>query len=162
LALDVAGLRRGVHLIRDGLRGAGPLGRGDGLDVLPPRVVRDAEVAHLARLHAVVERGPRLFEGRLAVPLVQLVEGDVCGAEAAQADSGALDEVVAAGAGVVRTDAYAHAHLGGGDPVVAGVAARVADGLPREAGGVDVGRVDDVDARVLGEAELALHAVDLE
>jgi hypothetical protein len=85
LALDAALQQRVLHLRRHEPRGPGSrrLHR-RGLGGLPPGVVADADVAHLAGGHRGVERRERLVERGCGVPGVQLPEVDVVDAEATQ------------------------------------------------------------------------------
>ena len=81
----------------------------------------------------------------------------------ASAFSWGADDVVPGEPCVVRTIAHGHPCLGRHEPVTPGGSERLAQDLLREAGRVDVGGVDHVDAGVLGHRELlssALH-VDL-
>ena len=64
-------------------------------------------------------------------------------------------------AGVVGAVAHRHPRLGGHQHVVAAARQRLAEDLLRGAVGVDVGRVDHVDAGVEAHVDLAARAVDV-
>src|SRR5699024_5284932 len=63
---------------------------------------RDADVERLALPHDVGERLERLFERRLVVEAVSLVQVNVIGAEAAERAVDRFEDVLAAQPGVVR------------------------------------------------------------
>ena len=79
----------------------------------------------------------------------------------AQARLAACDEVVAREAGVVGPVPHRQARLGGEQHAVAPAAQRLADDLLRHAVGVDVGGVDQVDAGVEAQVDLARGAGDV-
>ena len=109
----------------------------------------------------MVERVERLLQRRRAVPLVHLVEVDVVRAHAAQARLAGADDVVAREPGVVGAVAHRHARLGGEQHAVAAAAQGAPDDLLGEAAGVDVGGVDQVDARLEAHVDLAGRAFDV-
>ena len=109
----------------------------------------------------MLEGAERLLERRLPIPLVELVEVDVIGAEPPQAGLAGPDEVMAGEARVVRPVAHRKARLGGEDDVVTAGPKRLTDDLLRLAHRVDVGRVDHVDPGLESQVDLApglLHA----
>ena len=77
LVLGVARLQREVDLLRGERLVAMALRDARGLHQVPPREVRAADVAHLARAHECIERRERLLERGLPVPAVHQVEIDV-------------------------------------------------------------------------------------
>ena len=102
------------------------------------------------RAHAVVERPQRLFERRDGVEAVDLVEVDMIEAEPLQAGGDLIHDMAAREADSVRPRPHPAAHLGGDDHVLA-LDAEVAQGLADLnlglAFGIDVGGVDEIDAR---------------
>ena len=84
LLLDGALEQRVLDLQPDERRPAAEARDHVGLGDLPRRRVRNAEVAHLARAHEVLERRHRLLDRRVHVPVVQPVEVDVVGLQAPQ------------------------------------------------------------------------------
>ena len=118
LGLDGA-VEPGVLVLRRDEPGE-PAGPGDpvGVDHLPADQVGRAEVADLALLHQLVERGQRLLDRGVRVGRVQLVEVDPVGAEPAQAVLHGDPDVAAGAAGApVRTVGALHvgAELGRDD-----------------------------------------------
>ena len=90
-----------------------------------PRVHgRRSDVASLARLHDIVQGFHGLFDGRVVVPAMDLVEIDVVGAEAAQAVVDLTQDVLARKALTVRTGAHATAHFGRDDDFITGASSR--------------------------------------
>jgi hypothetical protein len=85
---------------------------------------------------------------------VHLEEVDVVGAEPAQAGLGAADDVVPGQSRVVLPVAHRHPHLGGDQPVATVAAECLTEDLLGQPRGVDVGRVDQVDAELLGDRDL--------
>ena len=84
---------------------------------------------------------------------MDLVEIDVFEAHALQAAGDLVHDVAARQADRVRSGADATAHLGGDDDVFARdieIAQRLADNPLRLAIGIDVGRVDEIDAGLQG------------
>jgi hypothetical protein len=124
---------------------------------LPRRRIRDADVADLARANEVVERGHRLFDGRVDVPVVQPVEVDVVGLQAPQRALGGIHDRLATGAAPVRiAGVQVAAELGRDDQTVAARAVAsdvVADDLLGVAARIKVRGVDEVSA----ELQVAVH-----
>ena len=110
----------------------------------------------------MLERAERLLERRLAVPLVDLVEVDVVGAQPAQARLARLDQVMTRQPRVVRAAAHRKPRLGRDQHTVAASLQRLADDLLRRARRVDVGRVDHVDAGVERHVDLPLGAGEVD
>ena len=108
-----------------------------------------ADVADLALVDQVGERAEGLVEVGVRLGAVHLVEVDPVGAEPAQAVLDLADDPTAAVAPLVGVVAEAAVELGGQHDVVAPAAGEgLADDGLRLARGVDVGGVDEVDARV--------------
>ena len=123
----------------------------------PAGEVAGADVEDVALELEPLERAPELFGGDVAVDVVDLVEVDAVGLQAAQrlgyvhADLVVGDAALLVGAGLV----HAAVDLGGEHDLVAAVTALgkpAADDLFRVAGGiaVDVGGVPEVDAHFEG------------
>ena len=120
LLLDGALEQRVLDLQADERRPAAEPRDDVGLGDLPRRRVGDAEVADLARAHEIVERGHRLLDRRVRVPVVQPVEIDVVGLQAAQRLLAGGDDRLAARAAAVRIARIeVAAELGGDDEAVA-------------------------------------------
>jgi hypothetical protein len=96
-----------------------------------------------------------LLPGGVGVELVDVVEVDVVGLQPAQAGLDGAPHVDAGQAALVASVTGRVGDLGGQHPALAGVFERAADHLLGLAVGVDVGRVDEVDAgleRVIDDA----------
>ena len=155
LVLGLAGLQRVVDLLGDEALELVALRDPERLHDVPGRVVRAADVADLALADEGVQRLEGLLERGHAVPAVELVEVDVLHVETAQAVLDALDDVLARRAGVVGPVAHREAALGREEQVVAVVLRRLADDLLGHARRVHVGGVDEVDAVVDAQVDLA-------
>ena len=128
---------------------------------VPRRPVRDADIAHEALAHDRIEGVERLLDRRDAIEAVDLVEVDVFELQALQARLHLREDVDARRAAAVRTLRHAAEHLRRDDDVIPRDA-EIAESLPgdrlREAGGIDVRGVDEVDAGIESRAQ---QAVDL-
>ena len=102
------------------------------------------------RRHAIVERAQGLLDRRHRIEAVDLIEIDMIEAEPLQAAGDLIHDVAARKADGVRARPHPAAHLGGDDDVLA-LDAEVAQGLAELnlglALGIDVGGVDEIDAR---------------
>ena len=159
LAFQVAPGHRVVGLQRFEARQAQPLGDAQRLDDLPGRPVGDADVAHVALAHQLVERAHGLLDRRGRVEAVDLVQVDVLELQPLQAGLDAVEDVAARRAARVRPRAGVAEDLGGDDHAVARhlqVLQRLAGDLLRHAARVHVGGVDEVDAGVDRLADQAL------
>ena len=126
------------------------LGNAESLHDLPGGIVRAADRAHEAAAHAIIERPQRLFERRDGVEAMDLVEIDMIEAKSFQAGADLIHDVSAREANGVRPRPHPCAHLGRDDDVLAldaKVAQSLADLNLRLAFGIDVGRIDEIDAR---------------
>ena len=139
-----------VVLHRDESRPAVAIGEVERLGELPGVHAARADVASLAGLHHVVERGERFFDRRFVIPAMDLVEVDVVGAEAAEAVVDFGEDRFAREAGAVRVGPHAAVDLGGEhDRIARGhFLEQLADDFFAGAIGVDVGGVEEVDAGV--------------
>jgi hypothetical protein len=99
-----------------------------------------------------VERLQGLLDRRPGVPPMDLVEVDVVGAESAERGVDLAQDRLARQPGAVGSPAHPAVHLGGQDDLLAGreVGQRPAHDLLAGAVGVDVGRIEEVDARLDG------------
>ncbi len=124
-----------------------PLGRVLHLGELPGVHRTRPDVAHLARLHQVVQGLHGLLDRGVRVVAVDLVEVDVVGAEAAEAVVDLGHDRLAGQAVRVGSRPHPPVHLGREhDLVTPGeVGERPADDLLAGAVGVDVGGVEEVD-----------------
>ena len=150
VALDVAAGQRVVGLRALEPLETAPLRHAERLHQLPRFEVRAADVAHLAGADQVGQGAQRLVDGRLGVGAVNLVEVDAVGAEPFQARLARVDDVQPGKADLVGAGPHAAAHLGRDHHVAAAAGQRAAEDLLRIAGGVDVGRVEEVDAGIEG------------
>ena len=118
-----------------------------------PRVHRRRpDVADLAGLDHVVQRLHRLLDRRPGIEAVDLVEVDVVHTEPAQARIDLGHDRLARQADGVAATAHRPVHLGRQDDLVTvgEISERSADDLLARADGVDVRRVEEVDAGVEG------------
>ena len=83
-------LRLRAHELREVLSGSSPRRVGD----LPRRKVGVADVEHLAVAHQVIECSQRLFDWRVGVRAVELVEVDIVGLEPFEAALHALQDAL--------------------------------------------------------------------
>ncbi len=112
-------------------------------------VGRGADVADLALVHEVGQRAEGLLDVGGRAGAVHLVQVDVVGAETAQRVLDRAEDPATGPAADVRVvGVHRHEELGREDHLVASPLQRLADDLLRDAGGVHVGGVDEVDARV--------------
>ena len=117
----------------------------------PRRPAGDTDVADVTLPHEVIKRAHRLLDRRQIVLAVDLVEVDIVGAEPLQALLYRIHDMAARRAAIVRTGAGCAGALGGQHDIGAlapGVLHRLAGDLLGEALRVDVGGVDEVDARI--------------
>ena len=133
---------------------AAPLGDPLRLHDRARREGRGADVAHLARLHQVAQGGKGVVDVRVLFGTVDLVEVDPVGAQPAQAVLDLLDDPAARVAELVGIVAHLAVDLGGQDRVVTPAPGEgLAHDLLGLAARVDVGGVDEVDARVEGPVD---------
>src|SRR5918998_915813 len=162
LVLGVAGLQRVVDLLADVGGEPAEIGDPQRLHQLSGGVVGRADVADLPRLHQRVQSRQGLLLRGEAVPLVDLVEVDVIGAEPPQTRLDGAHDVVAGQALVVGAGAHRAADLGRDQALVAVGAEGFAEDLLGQALGVDVGGVDQVDARPQADVDLLPRRLDVE
>ena len=160
--LRLAGLRRVVDLLADRLDHAMRLGLAERLHHLPAGVVGRAPIAYLAAGDQMMHRLERLLDGSDAIPVVQLVEVDVIGAQPLETGLDGANQVVARGAGSVGVIAQRASALGGEDDVVALAAQRLAGNFFRQPERVEIGGVDQVDAGIEGDIEQLLGPLDVD
>jgi hypothetical protein len=115
------------------------------------RVVRAADVVHLASAHEVIEGAEGLLFGHRDVLHVDLIEVDAIGLQPAQGVLAALHDPVPRRAALVRPVTHREAELGGEDHLVTRLA--LLEPVAEHALGqavltVDVGGVDEVDTSV--------------
>ena len=79
---------------------------------LPGGIIRAAEIADFALPDAVIERAQRLFERRLRIEAVRLIEIDVIGLQPAETIIDGLDDMPPGQSLVVRPRPNFHAALG--------------------------------------------------
>src|SRR5207247_8067885 len=113
---------------------------------LPGGVVRDAHVPHLAARDELAQRPDLLVECRLVVLKVQEEEVDVIRVQPPEASLELAGEMQTRAADTVWTRAGGDAGLGRDQHVRAPVAENAAEEGLGLAAGVDVGRVEKVDA----------------
>src|SRR5215218_4760341 len=111
LVLGLPGLQRVVDLLADVALQPEPLGDAQSLHHLPAGVVGRSHVAYLAALDECVERFQSLLQRGEAVPLMDLVEVDIVGAESPQALLALADYVVPRETGFVWVVSHSHAYL---------------------------------------------------
>src|SRR5580704_9079409 len=90
-----------------------PFGDGEGLRQMPSREIGAGDVADFSALHQRVQSLEGLFDWRLRVESVHVVDVDVVGVEAAQAGFTGLDHVIAGGAEIVGSVAHSERGFGG-------------------------------------------------
>ena len=143
-------LGHAVHGVVVGLGGHGTVdaqvvAQAHHLGVLPAAEVADPEVARLARGENVADRAQGLLERRGLVGLVQVIDVDVIGAEAIQALIDRAQQPFAAESGLMRVPAHGVAGLGGEHPALPILGDGAPGDLLRDALGIDVRGVDEVD-----------------
>src|ERR1700689_2118480 len=89
-----------------------PLGVPERLHQMPAGEIRDADIAHLAAAHELIERSKRLIERRESVPFVQLVEIDVVGFEPGQTGFAGANQMVARCTSIIRPLSHRKSCLG--------------------------------------------------
>ncbi len=147
------------------------LAHGERLHHHPGRMGRAADVADLAGAHEIGQRAERLVDRDLGAGPVDLVEVDVVGAEPAQRRVAGAQDVQARVALIVGTEAGPPVDLGAEDHLVAAAGQGLPDDALRIARVVDVGGIDEVDARVqrgvddpdrvgLGRASAEIHRAE--
>jgi len=134
------------------------LGDRQRLHQLPSEEIRTAEIAHLALMHEIVERGERLFERREEIEAMDDIEVDPVGTEPTQAVLAALDDVSAAQAHVVDLGAHASPHFGGKHHLVSFALERFPQDLLRLAIGIDVGGIEEIDPGIEGHVDQTLRS----
>src|SRR5690606_12762727 len=151
-----------VDLLRDEALLVAGVGDPERLHQVPGGVVGAAHIAHLTLADQGVERFHRLLERRLPVPFVHLVEIDDVGFQALKALLAFADDVPAAETGVVGAVSGREADLGGEQQAVAAaVGQRLADNGLGHRSRVDVRGVDEVDAVIEAEVDLALRFTEV-
>jgi hypothetical protein len=136
-----------------------------GLGELPREHAAGADVAGLARLHHLVQRGHGLLDRRLVVPPVDLVQVDVIGAEPPQRRVDRGEHMLAGQAPVVGALTHREVHLGGQHVVVPPgeePAQQVSRDLLAHAVRIGVGRVEEGDAALDGRLDDRLGGVLVE
>jgi hypothetical protein len=112
--------------------------------------------------HQVVERSQRLLQRGQRVESVELIQVDVVGAEPLEAGLAAADDVVTGLADVVRAVAHPAVNLGRQDHPVAASLQGLAEDLLRRPLRVDIGGVEQVDARLQAEIDESARLVRLD
>jgi hypothetical protein len=140
------------RLFADETGEAAPVGYPVALHQLPGGEGRRADVPDLALADEVIEGVQRLLDGGLLLGPVDLVEVNVVRLQAPQTGLHLLEDVLPVVAPVVRPVPHAAVHLGRQDHPLAPAAG---EGLAHRhlrcaAVGVDVGGVEEIDARVQG------------
>ena len=159
LALELSSRNRIVRL--DALEAIPSFALGDAqrFHDLPRGVIRYADVAHLAGPYEIFERAQRLVQRRHLVHAVDLIEIDVIEAEAAQAGVNLVHDVHAREAHAIGLRTHAHAHFGSDHQIFARqpeLRERFPDDLLGLAFGIDIGRIDEIDAGVERGLDLRL------
>ena len=150
LALEFASRDRVIGLHRLEAREPALVGNAERLHDLPGGEVRAADRVDETAAHAIVERAQGLLERRYGVEAVDLIEIHMIEPEPFQAAGDLIHDVAAREADGIRPRPHAAAHLGRDDDVLAldaEIAQRLADLNLGLAFGIDVGRIDEIDAR---------------
>ena len=142
LALDVTRDERVIDLLADVARQVVPLGGRNRLHHVPGGVVRAPDVSDFALPHQIVERPHRLLERDEHVRLVADVEIEVVGLQPAEAGFASFNDVFSRQAGVVRSRAHPHEHLGRQDERVPAALQGLSKDFLGAAEGVRIGGVD--------------------
>jgi hypothetical protein len=130
----------------DVARPAVSLGNGERLHQVPSREIGAGDVADFAAPHQIVQRIERLFDGRLRVEAVHVVEIDVIGAEPAQAGFAGFNQMMAGGADLVGTVAHLKCRFGGDQDRIAPPGDGLAQNLLGRAFGIHVGGIEEIDS----------------
>src|SRR5674476_1536941 len=164
LALLLAHDQAVLVLHRDEAGPAAEVGRVLHRGELPRVHAGGADVAHLPGLDHVVERFHRLFDRRLGVEAVDLVEVDVVGAQPGQRGVDLLHHRAARQALTAGPVGHLPEQLRRQDDVLAAgvLADRVTHDLLARPGGVDIGRVPERDAQLEGLPEDRLSGILVE
>ena len=150
LALEFAPRDRVIGLHR--LEASEPafVGNAERLHDLPGGEVRAADRVDEPAAHAIVERAKGFLKRRYGIESVDLIEIHVIEPEPFQAGRDLIHDMAAREAHGIRPRPHAAANLGRDDDVLA-LDAEIAQGLADLnlglAFGIDVGRVDEIDAR---------------
>ncbi|MHC2612069.1 hypothetical protein ACVMGF_003142 [Bradyrhizobium diazoefficiens] len=115
----------------------------------PGAIVRDAEIAHLARADQIAHRAHGLLQRRRMVLLVQIVDVDVVGAEPLEAFVRGLQHPAPRQPDPVGVIAHGVGELGRQHPDMAVVADRATDDLFGAALRIGVGGVDEIDSGIM-------------
>ena len=99
-------------------------------------------------LHQIIQRAQNFFDRRQRVESVQVINVDVIGAEPPQAGFASLNQMVARRSHIVRPLAHAEGRLGGDQDLVATSVDGLAEDRFRQAVRIDIGGIEQIDARV--------------
>ena len=128
--------------------GAKPICDPERFHDVPGRVVRTAQVAHLAVLHQLIERAHGLIGRGLAVPAVGLVEVDVVRTQPPETPLDRLDDVVSGQAAIVGPVADHGAALARDEQPVAAPGDDLTHGFLGPPETVHVRGIDEVDSGI--------------
>src|SRR6185369_1138920 len=104
--------------------------------------------AYLAGADQILERAQGFVERRQGVEVVRLIQIDVVGSQAAQARLAGFQDVAPREAGLVGARFESNEDLGREDDLFAARSQGLAEHFLRLAERVDIGRVEQVDARL--------------
>ena len=138
-----------------------PVRDGQGFEELPARVVGAAGVADLTGADQILEGAQGFVEGREGVEVVGLVEIDVIGSKTAETRFAGFQNVAAREAGPVGAGFEPSEDFRRQDDVFAARAQCLAEHFLRLAERVDVGRVEQVHARIDTDFNLAPRLLHL-
>ncbi len=151
----IAADQRIIDLVGDVARISVAVGGGEGFHQLPAGKIGNADIAQLARAHERVEGRQHLFDGRSGIEGVQLQQVDIVGSEPFQRLFHTADQARARRACGVRSFADRKRQLRRQNDVVAPALDRGAKNLFRSAVGIDVCRVEKIDARLQANVDEA-------
>src|SRR5271168_4023083 len=113
---------------------------------MPSRKIGARDITHFSALHEIVERAENFFRRSKSVKAVQMINVDVVGPQPPQARLASLDQMVPRRAEIVRSRGHAKRRLARDQNIGASPTNRFAEDLLRDAVGIHIGCVKQVDA----------------
>ena len=126
---------------------------------LPCREIGAADVADLPLPDQIGKGAERLFKRREAVEAVDLIEVDVVRVETQQTGFDSMENMKAGETYLIGARPHASEHFGRNHDVFALVAEGLAEHRLRLARGIDIRRIEEVDARVEGVIDQRINVV---
>src|SRR6187402_1019711 len=134
---------------------------GEALHEVPAGEIGRADIADLARADQVVERAQRLFDRRQRIEAVHEIQVDMIGLEPLEACLDRADQMETRRTGIVGPGALAEAGLGRDQGLVALALERRTQNLLRRTFRIDVGGVEQGDARIEADVDQPAGLIDI-